>query len=180
MNLQAFDFKNRWWLFLIALPIPFILFLSCFLIYAVAIERHNQFAFFSTFALFLFLSYLVTRLLAKKFRFISMGRLQLVGNELRLSEHKNSLLLEDGTHVIVRYAGDKYWKSSFRPLMWYKQLFRYDHLWYTSNLSDLYDYLEVNGQRVYVRISNESDKHAFLELAERLEKLNVRLTKKIE
>lgn len=104
-----------------------------------------------------------------------MGKMTLANSEIQFSKSKTRIPVSESTTIKVKYAGDKHWKSNFKPLMWYKQLCRYDHLWYTSNQIDLYDYLEVNGQRVYVKIYNETDKQAFLKFVERLEQLSVKL-----
>ncbi|MCC9138967.1 hypothetical protein ACFSKU_14715 [Pontibacter silvestris] len=180
MKLEAFEFKNRWWVFVIAIALQVMLFLSCFYLYATFFDLPNKGAFYLTFLLFLILSSILIRAIAKKYRFISIGQLTLIDDYLLQSKTKIKLPISNSTELKVNYAGDKYWKSSFKPLMLYKQLLRYDHLFGTSGLKESFDYIEANGKRIYIKIKNEADKKAFFELIEKLQQLNPDLEKSIE
>ena len=176
MKLEAFEFKNRWRVHIVAAILQVILFLVCFYFYA-AYFAPNTGGFYLTILLFLILSSVLIRTIAKRYRFVSLGQLLLIDNQLLQSKSRNKLSISNYTDLKVKYAGDKYWYSSFKPLMMYKQLLRYDHLFGTSALSESFDYIEANGKRIYVKIKNEADKQAFFEFVEKLQQLKPDLKK---
>ena len=81
------------------MPIPFIIFVGCFFLYAAIIGSFNQLTFFLTFFLVLYLIAIAVRAIARKFRFVNVGQLQLMGNELSLSRIGKKMMINESAKV---------------------------------------------------------------------------------
>ena len=164
-QLDIIDFKNRRWLFLIIIPIIFIVFILTFSIYLLLVTSTEKIGFCLTFVFFLF-EIRILIIIFSKFRYVSNGKL--VFNEKSIFSIKSSDLFDlswdNIKDIKFYYRGDRFWRIKIGRISIHRGRYRYNNLhWYLTKDTDeqIIDKIEINGKIKYVKIRNENEKKIF-------------------
>lgn len=173
IRLELFEFKNRPWLLLIGIPIPFLLFLLNFMFYFLIVPEsfRNGVTFFIPMVVF-YCEILALNHLLAKFRYINSGTLEYNGDQICFShnEGEDQIKWSEISSVIVYYAGDERWKKQWSEFLRKLKVYRrYNNThWYGFNKLDLrvLDRIKINETVYFVKIKNQADKDSLFELNE--------------
>ncbi len=163
-NLKIFKFRNRVYLFLIAIPLTFILFITTFFIYFLIRPNENSIYFYLAFIVFIIQVFVLISLLSK-FRYIPNGRLSF--NSLEIVYGNQKYKWKDIKTINFYYRGDLLWESKVPIFKLLKPYNRYNNLhWNMIKGMDekMLDKIQVNEEDIYVKIRNVQEKEYFFML----------------
>lgn len=163
-KLKMFKFKNRIYLFLIAIPLIFIVFIITYFIYFLLRRNENAIYFYITLIIFLIEVFILISLLSK-LRYIPNG--ELTFNNFGIEYENRKYSWKQIKTLNFYYRGDMLWKSAVPIFARLKSYNRYSNLhWNLIKGMDekMLDKIQIQGEDIYIKIRNEQEKESFFML----------------